>query len=180
MNKPGQQIEVKTRPQHASPLDKKSECHSHSRGRPWPRWSARRSPGGLERHSTNPRIHCNRKQERMRHLKTTYKVKHTEKKPVRAANKLLKCDYRLWKLHHSKASMTKIVQSNFSCIRETRTLFARTRLAQTAGYRSIKPGISSIKSLWVLQGCLEGEQGLCPNGILITPLKLSTCLNGPN
>lgn len=60
------------------------------------------------------------------------------------------------------------------------TFTAPTRLAKTAGNKSIKPGISSIKSLWVLQGCLEGEQGLRPNGILITALKLSTCLTGPN
>lgn len=30
-----------------------------SHGRPWPRWSARTSPSGLEPHNTNPRIHCN-------------------------------------------------------------------------------------------------------------------------
>lgn len=43
-------------------------------------------------------------------------------------------------------------------------------LAQAAGYGSIKPGISSIKSTQVLQGRRGVAQGLLPNGILITAL----------
>lgn len=44
---------------HAEPI-----CHLHSHGRPWPHWSARMSPAGLELHNTNPRIHWNREAER--------------------------------------------------------------------------------------------------------------------
>lgn len=41
---------------------KERNGHLHSHGRPWPHWSARMSPFGLELHNTNPRIHWNREE----------------------------------------------------------------------------------------------------------------------
>lgn len=38
--------------------------HSHSHGKPWPRWNVHMSPSGPGRRSTDPRIHCRHTTER--------------------------------------------------------------------------------------------------------------------
>lgn len=130
INKLGQQIEGKPRPQHTAPLNKnlrlseksvRSACYSHSHGRPWPHWSARRSHGGLEQHSTNPRIHCNRRQERMWPLYTTCMksnlLKYTYYKYPTIKKQSIICFNFIWawllfrKVASSKASMVKMKSS---------------------------------------------------------------------
>lgn len=63
---------------------------------------------------------------------------------------------------------------------KTRAAFVRLEhLAKAAGSGSIKPGFPQLRAFGPA-GRFGGEQGLCPNGILITALKRSTCLTGPN